>query len=360
MEVRKQSAVNDDKMNKTLWSKPLQACFEAVCFIGTFTMIVYWLYKYELDEDICVIKYHEYFETQNDVFPVLSMCFADTFKEDKLLKHGLNASTYHEFLSGSKEINRSSSEINYDHVTIDIQHYIIRYMVLWKNGSVLPYLKDETFGWKTPYVSYNGFWLKRFIKCFAIETTDAEIFAVNVEVNQSIFKDSIRPTKSGFLVFFHYPNQILRSLSTVKWQWPSRKNNKAYAMDFWLKNAEVLIRRNRPSSPCIDDWQNSDDIVMEMHANHVGCRAPYHKNVTSNYEQLPLCKTKDQMKDIQLPLTGDMIYEYDPPCRSIERLSYDYDEYDHSATAGEGWFNIAAVILDTRFKEIKLSQVSSA
>ena len=214
MKVRKQSAINDDKMNKTLWSKPLQACFEAVCFIGTFTMIVYWLYKYELDEDICVIKYHEYFETQNDVFPVLSMCFTDIFQEDQLSKYDLNASTYHEILSGSKVFDNTSSQINFTEATIDIQDYIIRYMVVWKNGSVLPYPKDETLGWKTPYVSYNGFWLTHFVKCFAIETTDAAIFAVNVEVNQSIFKDSIRPMKSGFLVFFHY---LVRWLPAARW-----------------------------------------------------------------------------------------------------------------------------------------------
>ena len=315
-------------MNNALCLRSLHSSFKMACVLVTLVMITYFLYKYDLDEDLCVIKYKKFYDTELDVFPTLSLCFTRIFKEGILLRKGLNTSHYKQFLSGHGTVDDIVKNINYDDVTLDVHDYIIRYFVHWKNGSRNVYPKNDFVGWKSPYVSYNGFWLDRFVKCFAIETTSPDMFSFNVELNQTIFAGGIRPVKGKFLVLFHYPNQILRSLSTLKEQWVSQTSNQSYAMDFWLQHVEVLIRRNKAREHCIEDWKNYDNIVTEKHIKSVGCRAPYHSYLTSDVHHLPLCHNKGQMKNIKLPLTGDKIHMYEPPCRSIERVSYEYNEHD--------------------------------
>ena len=59
--------------------------FNITCFIATCILVGMWLHRYFLDEDSSVVETISYFDAEDDVFPVMSICFQQTF-EDKLFK----------------------------------------------------------------------------------------------------------------------------------------------------------------------------------------------------------------------------------------------------------------------------------
>ena len=46
-------------------------------------------------------------------------------------------------------------------------------------------------------------------------------------------------------------------------------------MDFRVKNVDVISRRNKPQEPCIMEWKNFDENVMNGMAMQAGCRPKY-------------------------------------------------------------------------------------
>ena len=184
--------------------KLIRTAFRIICVFATIVMVGYWGYKYSLDTDTISMNYKQYFHTSQDTFPVLSMCFSDPFLKDKLEQShsDINISTYKKFLLGEIDEPKLTT-IDYDNVTVNLKDYIRRYIIIWKNGSRLEYPVDDTFGWKIPYVSYNGIWYDDvIIKCFALEITDKNVLALNVEVNHTIFSNSLRPKIGKFFAFF--------------------------------------------------------------------------------------------------------------------------------------------------------------
>ena len=83
--------------------KPLNVSFTAICVLSAVVLAAYWCYKYSLDEDNLQMKYKEYLQSKDDVFPVLSMCFVNPVVEEKLKEYSteLNESMYYDFLSGN-------------------------------------------------------------------------------------------------------------------------------------------------------------------------------------------------------------------------------------------------------------------
>ena len=61
--------------------------FNFTCFLSAFGMTIYWCFKYWKDEDLCVIDYKHFDDTDDDVYPVLSLCFANVIIESKLKEY---------------------------------------------------------------------------------------------------------------------------------------------------------------------------------------------------------------------------------------------------------------------------------
>ena len=99
---------------------------------------------------------------------------------------------------------------------------------------------------------------------------------------------------------------------------------KNYRMDFRVKNVDVISRRNKPQEPCIMEWKNFDENVMNGMAMQAGCR-PKYWNLSAD---VPICTQTTQMKQFSdQPLPGQ-IESLSPPCKSIDRLDYVYEEAD--------------------------------
>ena len=101
--------------------------FNGLCWIATTTVVVYWIYEFSLNEDLCVVDYKKFYEDGSDPYPVLSMCFADPFVSSKLegIGAGLNKKLYSMFLGGD-HFNTQMMDIDYNN------NFVTEYYITWK------------------------------------------------------------------------------------------------------------------------------------------------------------------------------------------------------------------------------------
>ena len=176
-------------------------------------------------------------------------------------------------------------------------------------------------------------------KCFTFDIPflkEELVFNFAMDVQNDLFGNGFRPTFFGFdgsnpddgkglFVYFHYPGQRFTSYYTIKYEWDKKTiDSKPYLMKFGVKDIEVIKHRNRKEEPCIKDWKNFDQLVMDDLMLKSGCRPP-HWNTNQNFT---LCSRPEQMvRFSDQPSTTDVL-SYGPPCRVIENLHYSYHEQD--------------------------------
>ena len=331
------------------------AIFKLVCTIFTIILIGKWIETYCLDEDMTIIENSSYYNDETDVFPVMSLCFKQTFKDKQFetFDRNINGSNYEKFLHG-EYFDQNMIDIDYDSVSINISDYIISADISYRNGSSL-FDTTSMSPWESPYESYSWKSWNNFLKCFAFELTDENVYDTTIYLNRNIFPDRIRPQAGGFAVMFHYPNQILASIHSITRQWSSRNNRTSnYWMDFNIRGMNVVHRRHKENlNNCISDWKNYNSTVLDLHIESVGCKAPYQK--TSR--QWPICNKTEKMKEAKFPIE----YGYTRPCREIESIDYQTLESeawteleDNHVRKLQGkewdqWFAIVLRYLNSRF-----------
>ena len=50
-------------------------------------MTIYWCYKFWKDEDLCIVDYKHFDDSDDDVYPMLSLCFSNVIIESKLQEY---------------------------------------------------------------------------------------------------------------------------------------------------------------------------------------------------------------------------------------------------------------------------------
>ena len=314
-----------------------------ICIITlTLGMVTFWVYKFGLNQDLTTVDFKHFYDSQEDVFPSLSMCFHNPFLASEGKENQeINQSKVQNYLSGEEKFE--VLDVDYQNITFELTDYLNMYWISWANGSSRSYLPSQ-YAWNVPRVSFSGFWRDRFYKCFSIEIPDKSSRSVGIMLSQNVFPQGIRPKMFGMLVFFHYPNQVLRPDAAVKHHWQNRESNKSHTMKFLVDNVEIFRRRK----DCYENWTHYDDHVREYHMQNVGCRAPYHVSKTD----LPLCNTTKDMKEIRMRLSLGINYDIASPCRAMEKLTYQYDEINISGSEWDhtGQFWCLFMMQDSRFK----------
>ena len=331
----------------------IKLTIKLLCVAIALVLVGMWIYRYFLNIDASVVENRYYFDDKDDVFPVMSLCFKQTFDNHMLEKWSKNisGSTYKDFLLG-RYFDTDLAKIDYHSVSTNISKFILSYDVGFRNGSSV---KDTlaSLAWKPLYytVTWNSW--NRLVKCFGLEITDKEVYYVRVFMNRDVFQDRIRNSNGGFAVLYHYPNQVLSSIQTVKRQWIKRGNNTNFYMSFNLKGMDVNIHRyKKDQGNCISSWKNYDNITLERHLSKIGCKTP---DQTTN-GSWSVCQKKEAMKDARIHLNRITIR----PCREIEAISYDMGE-SIATTSGrnfhsehcDNWICFTLRILNPRFKVIR-------
>lgn len=310
--------------------------FYYVCLGAALILSIWCVGEYAKNSDITEVSYRKFdssnYETQ---YPSLSLCFMDAYKENDLQKYDaegrINSSMYSEFLRG-QHWNEKMLKVDYDLVTFDVKDYIIGTCITTIESTDCRNLTD------IDHVAYvNPFGV---FKCFSFHhKTESPLDEVLVAIKNSIFPGGIRPSSGRFLLLFHYPHQIARSLSTMHYNWRQRRNdtNDYHVLNFDITGIEVMNRRMDGNKQC-DASSNYDTNINEQIMTTVGCQPPYWK---SKYKY-NRCNSKKKLRDIikqhyMKQQQGAKFQSYIPPCTEMKTI--DVHSSELSGRESENTYN---------------------
>ena len=296
--------------------KIVQFFFKFCCFIAVALMISYWFYKFDKDEDLCLVDYKPFKNVKDMAFPETSMCFVDPFVDEKLkeISSDINRTTYTEYLKGEAFDERLKS-IDYTNITLNLADYFLKTIVYWKNGSI------SIFNDTNHYLTFNGFWSGMFLKCFGIDTNNmdmSEVKYISYVYRLNLFLRYFKPSSRNVYALVHYPNQLLLA-DDVQIISSHQNESKGIHMFLNIASVEILKRRNKRKEPCMKSWRYLDELYLEQHIKGTGCRAPYH----GAYTQFPVCSTKKQMKDSLYEVANIRSKMYYPPCQEMSKIDFE-------------------------------------
>ena len=295
-------------------------CF---CLFTTISLSIYSILRYCRNDDTTLVQVSQYHTSDDRIYPSLTICIGQPFlvKEFERLKlDRINMSSYKDFLAG-KLWDEQMLSIDYDNVTVSLENNLLQSYYRTFDRKFLTY-KPIIY---VSYRSYNG-------KCFTIDAPNLkEHMLLNsyLVVSNNIFSNGAR-SPGNLRISIHYPGQYFTNYYSGKRRWDIRDNKtKSYKMAFNLKNVNVIAHRNKIQKPCIEEWKRYDEYVMNVMMLETGCRPPHWilSGMNSN-ATLPICDNAKQMKKFSLRPSLLKVLSLKPPCRSIDRLDYDYFEND--------------------------------
>ena len=345
----------------------ISSMFEVICWIATLSFCIFWIYKYSLNEDLCAIEFKSFYEDKKDAFPILSLCLVNPFSESKLRNHiiPVDQLSYVQFLRG-QEFNSTWLDVDYHSLIQDISEFVEQDNIGFRNGSRLYFHPDDNRSrYYQPNANYKTHLGKvyslalfvgiRFYNCYGLSIPqDRNINDFTFRVKNSIFKSGFRRERYSLMTLLHYPNQIMYSTNSMKFAWPQdRHANDSYIMRFVVSKVEILRRRNKEKLPCIENWEEYDNLVVRNHIDRIGCR-PVYLNHSMEDNPVSLCSTKEEMANARFQLRSDG-HGVSPPCTSIEEISYKYTESTYNNKPRfyrRGIFWIRMIFTNRFFKDI--------
>ena len=335
-----------------------QWAFKVICLLSTSILIVRGINRYLEDNDVTKIDTPAYTNNQIDILPAISLCFHQRFEDAIFQKLGFNVTgkNYGKFLVG-EYFDKGMLSIDYESVTTNLSDYMIFYEVSYKNGTKASNFVQErpNIAWKV-YSTFSWVNGGKFVKCFTFEITDITVSQVSWHLGRDIFPNGVRPRVDEFCTLFHYPDQILDSINTIRSQWGKKSKDQNYYMLFSLLGMNVFHRRYKPRlHNCIEDWKNYDSIMQEKHINTIGCKAPYQKTI----QDWPICNSQEKMKETLFPIQTGLT----SPCRTVENIdarkteTYDKNlgpekQYQNMKIRGKNWkewFGVTYQFLSDKF-----------
>ena len=328
-------------------------CFKASCLLAASIMIGYWVYKFHKNDDIASIEYKSIMDLDDVVLPELSLCLREPFLTEPLNKIGVTKLEYHEYLMGIRNSTKNYQNIDHNNVTLNIFEYFVRAGIRYnhKNKQVIGDCYDTRncsyFNFKN---NYNGIMKGTFFKCFGVEIN--KLFSKHIDFFLLLFNKNLSYVigEAGASVLsFNLPNQLIRNFHGMQpFRW---SNDTELGIDLLeVSSIEILERRNKKEEPCTDDWMSYDKTIEQRHLESVGCRAPYQ----AIQSEIPVCDTKEKMNESLMNIQ-ELAQKYDPPCKEMPNIVYNYGIAKHEAELGD---NIALYVsYPDKWKIIRQSQV---
>ena len=339
--------------------------YRAVLFIALIAMIMYWVYKYIQDEDLCLVDYKSFNDDKNEEnLPTLSICFHTPFIEEKFPKLEssrkedsiLSSALYAEYLQGKRSnFTNQFANITYNDIAINARTYLTRVKLIWNNGSFSEY---SNFSLDLPikfYTSFDGIAKNLVFKCFGTEVIKRYKNDINTVVTyyerDSVFGRFLNRPPGAFSSF-QYTRQFLYSPTAYLPLYVEKINTTQNTLWHILTDMEILQRRNKRTDKCTDDWEFFDVLNAEKHIEYHGCRPPY---LASSNKQIPICNTQRSIQE------SGYIYEVvigkylKKPCQSMTRITFDLNGENPAFPPADYEIGIG-IFYPTQYKYIVQSQ----
>ena len=333
---------------KIFSAKILIRIFNIICLAVAVVLIIYWMYEFSLNKDVSSIDYKRYHESDDDQYPLLSLCFINFLSAKKLEQQNprTNKSEYLNFIRGNY-FEAQLLEIDFQNVSKNISNYIIGYYLIKEDG------RKEYHGDKNLFdLSFVGKWWDKFITCYSLSPPQNSQFRIiSILLNNAIFPQRRRNPEKGMFSVFHYPNQIILPGNPMKMSWPERERYHKFIMRYDVDNVAKIRRRNKPQQPCDTNWKNYDNAIIENNLKFVGCRLPF-QNV---HIRLPLCNTSQSMKKAWTN-SPELAYAQNiQPCKSMIKIGYRFDETNTNGKLVD-IFTLQLAFPNPFFREITLDR----
>ena len=346
--------------------------FLCICCAIYFT--VQCIQHFMLDEDVTKIEYRKFHEDTEAIYPSITYCIKNPVvsKDNDLIwkKYGDKdpkelRNDYIKYLSGL-ESSDVFSEKDYDIITKQLETFVEEVViafdsntfVTWKleNKSLIltdayrkyateknqntegheevEYLtneekqkiaspkfyitqrstKEKCYTFDVPYIENVR------VDSFHLHLDPYELFNINKEKNKKMINP--QEYQSYFRMYFHYPNQKLLALSKRSILQSAIDSSLQYNRQHFLKNIEVLRRRNKRSQPCITE-KEYDKIIIEETIESFGCKLP---NIDEK-NNASICMGRAISSKFYNAISKK---QHRPPCQGIQAINIQDKEFERS------------------------------
>ena len=362
---------------------------QTFCVVVAIALACTCVYKYLLDDDLAEINFQTFNDQEHAIYPSITLCFMgpDIFLKSKLNRFGksISQSKYSNFLQGLIW-DETMHDIDFDEVTIDIKDYLEGVIISSAGDNArhcspnfhkilnhfgVPGCSNTTDPEDFPpetfqfYVSYRDY----HTKCFSMDVPfkqGSKLNRLRLFIRNEIFPTKVNEQyvfEKNFGVFLHYPRQLFRSPIRKLYQ-NVQNGSLLKVMKFKMQNIEVLIRRNKPSRKCNQDWKKDDDRILTKIVRAIGCEPSHWKLNSEDVANANLNITKcSDMRKMQLfsrhsPLAYlvpniHFLNNLPPPCHDVTQSLYEYKEDAWSKEEFKG------LDVEANFFEVNLAFPSS-
>ena len=102
--------------------------FPCCLYLGCIIFVCFCLYKYSLNKDLSQVTFKEFHKTKKNIYPSLTLCFANIFYEENLKEYGVKSiNDYVNYING-KHWNDRMIDVDYDNVTLNIGDYLLGFV----------------------------------------------------------------------------------------------------------------------------------------------------------------------------------------------------------------------------------------
>ena len=179
--------------------------------------------------------------------------------------------------------------------------------------------------------------------------------------NTSIYPNNQRPVDGGkpggLQLYIHYPKQFGGSLKSMMRYWPQRNKSQGYKMMLYLKEVEILRRRNKPQAPCSNS-PPYDDLVLQHIIDSLNCKPPYFNPST----EMPICKTMQSLRKASLQF-HNIFYGTEvltTPCKQVLNIDSSYVEQPSWGQSSNDEVLLKVLYRPRTYREIRQIQAYSA
>ena len=338
----------------------LSCIFRVGCVLLSFCATLWPSYLFHLDEDSLEIEFKDLHTSKDTPYPGMKVCFDRTIlNKDK--KHSRNTDS-----------PRTQSKYALDPVRLHIEDFIKNIEILYTNQTRLQFTRTGVVKLHSLILrkgTFRHIMLRRFpsLVCLNIGIPfkkNKGIYSVSVRIRKAVFKkDAVSTTNeimSGasklIIGMSHNGNSFrLPSRNLGELLLSNEVNRKCSGLLFNLKGMEVLRRRNKTSTPCIDYDGHGLFNLINRSSKIFGCM-PIDWEIPTT---LPYCEENKTNGKIEAFLAALQYLEHNHetnPCRSIQdvQLEYNVDDLMEACKTDDETLQITAIYNKFLYKEMKM------
>ena len=301
--------------------------FKIVCGFVTFFMVGFWFHEFDKNEDVSQVQYILVKDMEEVIQPEITICISDPLLIEKLQDKVCNGTIegYLEYLSGNGDDEEEYKNVDFFDVTLDIFDYLQYPVTLKKaDGSV-----DQTSCInenECPSIemrnSFNGYWNNFFVKCFSIGISQKfgrNLKSIHLEFDEKLEDVLGSMQNNSFrgrgMILANHPHQFARYVDKYSPIWEVGTRQYIHNL-VTIAGTEILRRRYKRADPCITNWRDYDNFLMNAHLDELGCIIPYLK------QGKPICSNPVKMKESRYDL--DAIRDKFNPCQEMINVDIQY------------------------------------